>query len=142
MMLRFDPFHDLSNLANEMVNATRGPRMAPMDVEREGENYVARFDLPGIDPDSVDITVENSTLTVRAERPEVAEGTQFLVSERPRGSFVRQLTLGDGLDVEKIDADYQNGVLTLRIPVAERAKPRKISVTPSDKRQELSSNVT
>jgi HSP20 family protein len=128
--LRFDPFRDFDRLAAEVLGTARTPSLMPMDCLRTGEAFVCRFDLPGIDPDSLDVSAENNTLTVRAERRRRdPEGSTYLVSERPSGVYSRQLVLGDGLDVEQIRADYRDGVLTLTIPVAERAKPRKIEIS-------------
>lgn len=133
MLLRFDPFRDIDRLADQMLAGTRVPRMMPMDAYRSGDHYVLHLDLPGVDPASVDLTVEDSTLTIKAERPARSEeGVQYLVSERPTGSFSRQLVLGEGLDTSQITATYDGGVLTVAIPVAEQAKPRKIEVTKPD----------
>ena len=130
MLLRFDPFRDLDRLTNEVWGAARTPAPMPMDCLRSGDKIVVRFDLPGIDTSSLDVTAENNTLTVRAERhrSDPADAS-YLVSERPAGEYSRQLVLGEGLDVEDIRADYRAGVLTLTIPVAEQAKPRRIEVT-------------
>ena len=130
-MMRFDPFRDLDRLAEQMSSGMRTPRTAPMDVYRLGDHYVVHLDLPGVDPGSVDLSVEDNALTVRAHRttrPQ-GEGMQVVVAERPSGEFVRQLFLGEGLDTERIQATYDQGVLTLHVPVAERAKPRKIEVS-------------
>ena len=130
-MMRFDPFRDLDRLAEQMSSGMRTPRTAPMDVYRLGDHYVVHLDLPGVDPGSVDLSVEDNALTVRAHRttrPQ-GEGMQVVVAERPSGEFVRQLFLGEGLDTERIEATYDQGVLTLHVPVAERAKPRKIEVS-------------
>nr|WP_203717002.1 Hsp20/alpha crystallin family protein [Asanoa siamensis] len=135
MMMRFDPFRDFDRLANEVLGAARTPALMPMDCLRTGDTFVVRFDMPGIDVDSLDVSAENNTLTVQAERRrhDPDEAT-YLVSERPAGTYRRQLVLGEGLDVDAIRADYSDGVLTLTIPVAERAKPRRIEVTRSDHR--------
>ena len=129
-MMRFDPFRDLDRLADQLASGVRTPRMAPMDVFRIGDHYVVHLDLPGVDPGSVDLSVEDSTLTVRAHRTTRPEGeaTQVLVAERPSGEISRQLLLGEGMDVERIEATYDHGVLTLNVPVAERAKARRIPV--------------
>lgn len=128
-LLRFDPFRDLDRFANEVLAGARTPRLAPMDAYRSGDRYVVNLDLPGIDPDSLEVTAENNTLTVRAERRDTApEGAQYVISERPIGSFNRQMVLGDGLDMEHVTADYHDGVLQVTIPVAEQAKPRQIKV--------------
>jgi len=127
--LRFDPFRDLDRLAAEVFGTARTPALMPMDVLRTGESFVCRFDLPGIDADSLDVSAENNTLTVRAQRiRRDPEDSTYLISERPSGAYSRQLVLGDGLAVDNIRADYSDGVLTLTIPVAEQAKPRKIEV--------------
>lgn len=134
MMLRFDPFRDFDRLASQVLGAVRTPDLMPMDCYRKGENYILHFDLPGIDPDSLEVTTENNTLTVRAERrrPE-GEDISYLVSERPAGTYSRQLVLGDGLSTDRIRADYRDGVLTVMIPVAEEAKPRRVEISRSGK---------
>jgi HSP20 family protein len=127
--LRFDPFRDFDRLAAEVFGTARTPSLMPMDCLRTGDQFVVRFDLPGIDPDSLEVSAENQTLTVRAERTRNdPEDAVYLVSERPSGAYSRQLVLGDGLAVDDIRAEYRDGVLTLTIPVAEQAKPRKIEV--------------
>jgi HSP20 family protein len=128
--LRFDPFRDFDRLAAEVFGTARTASLMPMDCLRNGDQFVCRFDLPGIDPDSLDVSAENQTLTVRAERTRRdPEGSTYLVSERSTGTYSRQLVLSDGLAVDNITADYRDGVLTLTIPVAEQAKPRKIEIT-------------
>ncbi|MEV4533949.1 HSP20 family small heat-shock protein [Asanoa sp. NPDC049518] len=129
-MMRFDPFRDFDRLASEVLGAARTPSLMPMDCLRTGDSFVVRFDMPGIDAESLDVSAENNTLTVQAERRRHdPEDATYLVSERQSGSYRRQLVLGEGLDVDAIRADYSDGVLTLTIPVAERAKPRRIEVT-------------
>lgn len=128
MLMRFDPFREFDRLA-EGTSSRRQPPLMAMDAYRAGDEVTVRFDLPGIDPDSIDVTVEKNQLIVSAERSwQPGEDVQIVASERPQGSFSRTMFLGDGLDTERIDADYQHGVLTLTIPVAETAKPRKINV--------------
>ncbi|HEX5741515.1 MAG TPA: Hsp20/alpha crystallin family protein [Pilimelia sp.] len=128
-MLRFDPFREFDRLAGDVFGTQRAPRLMPMDVYREGDHYVVRLDCPGIDAESLELTAENNTLTVRAERrSDAPEDTQYLVAERPVGSYTRQLVLGDGLDLDRIGAGYDDGVLTVTIPIAEQAKPRRIEV--------------
>ena len=130
MQLRFDPFRDFDRLAAEVFGTARTPAPMPMDCMRAGDEFVVRFDLPGIDAESLDVSAENNLLTVRAERHRHdPEDASYLVSERPSGVYSRQLVLGDGLAVDDIRADYRDGVLTLTIPVAERAKPRKIEIS-------------
>ncbi len=127
--LRFDPFRDFDRLASEVWGTSRSPRLMPMDAYRDGDSYVLRFDLPGIQPGSLDVVAEKNTLTVRAERkPEAGEGVNYVVAERPSGTYSRQIVVGDGLNLEAVKADYNNGVLTVTIPVAEQAKPRRIEV--------------
>ena len=124
----FDPFRNLDRF---FESATRTPasNAMPMDLFRDGDRFVARIDLPGVDPSSIDIDVEERTMTVRAQRPaEAGKEVQWLSHERPSDTFARQLTLGYGVALDRISADYSDGVLTLTIPVAEEAKPRKISV--------------
>jgi HSP20 family protein len=127
--LRFDPFRDFDRLAAEVLGTARTPSLMPMDCLRTGDQFVVRFDLPGIDAESLEVSAENQTLTVKAQRTRHdPEDSVYLVSERPSGTYSRQLVLGDGLAVEDITAEYRDGVLTLTIPVAEQAKPRKIEV--------------
>jgi HSP20 family protein len=132
MLMRTDPFRDLDRLTQQALG-THGtlarPSVMPMDAWREGDSFQVEFDLPGVDPDSIDLDVERNVVTVRAERPPRASDAELIAAERPRGVFSRQLILGDNLDTEHIAASYDSGVLTLSIPVAEKAKPRKISVT-------------
>jgi len=128
--LRWDPFRDFDRLAAEVFGTARTPSLMPMDCLRTEDQFVVRFDLPGIDAESLDVSAENQTLTVRAERTRHdPAGSQYVVSERPSGTYSRQLALGDGLAVDDIRAEYRDGVLTLTIPVAERAKPRKIEIS-------------
>jgi HSP20 family protein len=130
----FDPFREMDRLTRELIG--RGPqggpgqepRWMPMDLYREGDHFVANVDLPGVDPGSIDIDVEGNTLTIRAQRSVRGEDAQWLTQERPSGSFMRQMTLGEGVDMENIDAHYEHGVLSLTIPVAAEAKPRKIQI--------------
>jgi len=131
MLLRTDPFRDFDRLAQQILGAgtTTRPAIMPMDAWREGDSFVLEFDLPGIAPDTLDIDVERNVLTVRAERPSRSGDWEPLAAERPKGLFSRQLVLGDNLDLEHIDAAYDGGVLRLRVPVAEKAKPRKIQVS-------------
>ena len=129
MLLRTtDPFRDLDRLAQQVLGTTNRPAVMPMDAWREGDRFVIEFDLPGVSKDSIDLDVERNVLTIRAERVARNGDWEALASERPRGVFSRQLVLGDNLDLERIEAGYSDGVLRLVVPVAEKAKPRKIEV--------------
>src|SRR5215475_12837220 len=129
MLLQFDPFRDFDRLTEKMLSEWRTARPVPMDVYRSGDRYVLHFDLPGIDPNSVDVSVQANVLSMRATRPQRStEGVEYLVAERPTGEFTRQLVLGTGLDLSNIAATYDAGVLTVTIPVAETAKPRRIQI--------------
>jgi HSP20 family protein len=132
MLLRTaDPFREFDRLAQQLIGVTgttNRPAVMPMDAWREGDVFVLDFDLPGVASESIDIDVERNVLTVRAERVARNGDWEMLASERPRGLFSRQLVLGDNLDLDRIEAAYADGVLRLRIPVAEKAKPRKIDV--------------
>jgi HSP20 family protein len=133
-MLMFDPFfRDFDRLTQQLLGNATGtaahPAVMPMDAWRDGDQFVVELDLPGIEPDSLDINVEHDVLTVRAERTAVAQdGRQWLASERPYGVFSRRIMLGTSVDTDNITADYTDGVLRLTIPVAEHAKPRKIAI--------------
>jgi HSP20 family protein len=129
MLMRSDPFRDLDRFTQQVLGTAARPTVMPMDAWREGEQFVVEFDLPGINQETLDLDVERNVVTVRAERPDVDPGREMLASERQRGVFSRQLVLGDNLDTERIEASYDAGVLRLRIPVAEKAKPRKITIT-------------
>lgn len=129
MLMRTDPFRELDRLAQQVLGTVARPAAMPMDAWQEDKEFVVAFDLPGVKADSVDLDIERNVLTVKAERPDPAgKGTEMIASERPRGVFSRQLILGDTLDAENIKATYDAGVLTLRIPVAEKAQPRKIQI--------------
>ena len=123
-----DPFREFDRLTQQLMGTTNRPVAMPMDAWREGDRFVLEFDLPGVNPESVDLDVERNVLTIRAERVANNGDWQMLASERPRGAFSRQLVLGDNLDLERIEAAYRDGVLRLHVPVAEKAKPRKIEV--------------
>ncbi len=130
MLMRFDPFREMDRIAQMATEAAQAPRSFPLDAFRRGDQFLVQFDLPGVDASTIDLTVERNVLTVRAERRfERQEGDEIVVSERPQGVFTRQLFLGDTLDGQRITASYQYGVLTLTIPVAEQAKPRKVEIT-------------
>jgi HSP20 family protein len=142
-LIRSDPFRDVDRLFQQLwttqQNGSR-PMAMPMDAYRKDDSFLLRLDLPGVSPDSVELTVEDSVLTVQAERPAPpeTEGIESVIAERPFGSFSRQVVLGKNLDVEHIKADYDSGVLTVVIPVAEKAKPRRIEVQSSSERHEIS----
>jgi len=132
MLMRTDPFRELDRLTQQAfgTNGTLArPSVMPMDAWRNGDIFQVEFDLPGVDPGSIDLDVERNVVTVRAERSTRASDAELIAAERPRGVFSRQLILGDNLDTDHIEASYDAGVLTLKIPVAERAKPRRISIT-------------
>ena len=133
MLMRTDPFRELDRLTQQLFGTngtTSRPAVMPMDAYRAGEQFVVQFDLPGVDPSSIDLDVERNVLTVKAERtPTYGDDVELQVAERPRGVFSRQLFLGDTLDADRIEAHYDAGVLTLRLPIAEKAKPRKIEIT-------------
>jgi HSP20 family protein len=141
MLMRTDPFRELDRLTQQFFGTngtTARPAVMPMDAYRRGEDFVVEFDLPGVDPASIDLDVEHNVLTVKAQRgPTVGDGVELQVAERPRGVFSRQLFLGDSLDVDRIEANYHAGVLTLRIPVAEKAKPRKIQIAAQEETKQL-----
>ena len=127
-LLRFDPFREIDRMVDQAINQARRPSF-PMDAYRHGDTVVVHFDLPGVDPASIDLEFERQALTVTADRSwRPIEGDQVLATERVHGKFQRQVLLGDGLDTENMHATYEHGVLTVTIPVAERAKPRKINV--------------
>jgi HSP20 family protein len=131
-VMRFDPFRDIDRMAEQMAAGLQSPRSVPMDAYRRGDQFFIHLDLPGVDPEAINLTVEQNVLTIRAERRyEAEEGDELLVSERPQGTFTRQLLLGESLDTDGLDADYDQGVLTLRIPVAQAAKPRRVEITKS-----------
>ncbi len=131
MLMRFDPFRELDRLTQRTWD-NQQPAVMAMDAYREGDHFRVHLDVPGVDPASIDLTIEKNVLTVKAERSwQPGDGQEVVVAERPQGSFTRQLFLGDGLDPERIEASYDNGVLTVTVPVAEQAKPRKVEITGS-----------
>ena len=126
--MRTDPFRELDRLSQQLLGAPARPTQMPMDAWREEDSFVTEFDLPGVQADSIDLDVERNVLTVPAGRPDRQGGSEIPAAERPRGVFSRQLVLGDNLDLERISAAYSDGVLRLTVPVAESAKPRKITI--------------
>lgn len=132
MLMRTDPFRELDRLTQALGTSTR-PAAMPIDAYRQGDSFVVQFDLPGVQADSIDLMVEKNVLTVHATRSRAsADGVEMLLAERPQGTFSRQLFLGETLDTERIEAEYADGVLTLRLPVAESAKPRKVAIRAND----------
>ena len=129
-----DPFREFDRLTQQLMGTTNRPVAMPMDAWREGDQFVLEFDLPGVRAESIDLDVERNVLTVKAERRGPDGDREVVAAERPRGIFSRQLFLGDTLDTDRIVADYENGVLRLRIPVAEQAKPRKIEINAGSSR--------
>jgi HSP20 family protein len=129
MLMRTDPFRDIDRMFEQFAGTVSRPAVMHVDAERDGDNFFVYFDLPGVDPDSIELTVERNVLSVRAQRQrQQKDGVESVIAERPMGTFSRQLFLGDTLDTEKLDASYDSGVLTLRIPVSDRAKPRRIAI--------------
>ncbi|MFD4198267.1 Hsp20/alpha crystallin family protein [Amycolatopsis thermoflava] len=143
MLMRTDPFRELDRLTQQVFGQGSGtwsrPAVMPMDAYRAGDEFVVVFDLPGVNPDAIELDVERNVLTVKAERRPSAAGdnVEMQVAERPLGVFSRQLFLGDTLDTDHIKATYESGVLTVRIPVAEAAKPRKIAIESGESRKEI-----
>jgi len=136
MLMRTDPFRELDRLTQQMLGTAARPVAMPMDAYRREGTFYVEFDLPGVQADSIDLTVEQNVLTVRAERSGLDfDGIEPIVTERPAGAFTRQVFLGETLDTERLAADYRAGVLTLTIPVREAAKPRRVEVTSEDARQ-------
>ncbi len=142
MLMRTDPFRELDRFTQQALGTAARPAVMPMDAWREGDVFFVEFDLPGIDQDTLDLDIERNVVTVRAERPAVDPNREMLATERPRGIFSRQLVLGENLDTDRIEASYQEGVLRLRIPVAERAKPRKITIGRGDAHRTLTDKAT
>jgi HSP20 family protein len=132
----FDVLSQLDRLASSAFDTARAPRLMPVDLFRDGDQYVLSADLPGIDPASVDLDVDGQLLTIRAERTAPSEQVKWLTHERPYGTYMRQFTLGDGVDSERITANYEHGVLSVIIPMLERAKPRKIRVASAAERRQ------
>jgi HSP20 family protein len=134
MLMRTDPFRDFDRLAQQVLGTAARPAVMPMDAWREGDKFIVEFDLPGVDEESLNLDVERNVLTVRAQRPDLNAEREMVSAERPRGVFSRQLFLGETLDTERIEASYSGGVLRLTIPVAERAKPRRIKIASNEEK--------
>jgi HSP20 family protein len=142
MLMRFDPFRELDRVTQHVWNQARTP-VLPLDAYREGDEFVMHVDVPGVDPDSIELTVEKNVLAIKAERSwQPAEGAEVVTAERPQGSFTRQLFLGENLDSEHIVASYEQGVLTLRIPVAQAAKPRRVEIQSGRGQQAIEASAT
>lgn len=140
MLMRTDPFREFDRLTQQVLGTAARPAAMPMDAYRDGDTFVVEMDLPGVDAETIDLDVERNVLTVKAERRAgVGDDADVLIMERPSGSFSRQLFLGDSLDTERIDASYDAGVLRLRIPVADEAKPRKIAISGGSAPKEIRS---
>jgi HSP20 family protein len=143
MLMRTDPFRDLDRLAESVFGTAAHPAVMPMDAYRDDDTFVIHLDLPGVDSDSIDLTVERSVLTVHAERKRPSdEDAERVVGERTYGTFSRQMFLGDTLDVDELEADYTDGVLTIRIPVAEQAKPRRIEIAHGEGNRQLNEKIS
>jgi HSP20 family protein len=141
MLLQHDPFRELDRLTQQVFGTVARPTGMPLDAWRDGDQFVVELDLPGIDPEKLDIDVERNVLTIRSERlSHMPDAANAVATERPWGVFSRQLVLGDAVDTEKVDADYTSGVLRLTIPIAEKAKPRKINVLSRDRKEVKSVN--
>ncbi len=140
MLMRTDPFRELDRLTQQVLGTTTRPAIMPMDAWREGDEFIVEFDLPGVKAEDVDLDVERNMLTVKAVRPvSVGTDTEMIAAERPRGVFSRQLFLGDNLDTDRVQAEFDAGVLRLTIPVAEKAKPHKIEIASNGKRHSVKS---
>jgi HSP20 family protein len=144
MLMRFDPYREFDRLAEQLAaTASQAPRAFPMDAYRRGDQFIIKFDLPGVEPATIDLTVEQNVLTVRAERRfEPRQDDEVVVAERPHGTYTRQIFLGDTLDSENMQANCEHGVLTLTIPVAETAKPRRVQVSGSQDAQTIEPQTT
>jgi len=132
MLMRTDPFRELDRVAQQVFGTTGRPAAMPIDAYRKGDEFVVLFDLPGIDPASIELTVERNLLSVHAERRRPGdEQVELIIGERPHGAFSRQLFLAETLDTDRLQADYTDGVLRLRVPVKEQAKPRRVDISTS-----------
>jgi HSP20 family protein len=137
MLMRTDPFRELDRVTQQVFGTPSRPAPMPIDAYRRDDEFVVQFDLPGVDVSSIDLTVERNVLTIHAHRQRSSDDTtELLIAERPHGMFSRQLFLGETLDSDRIDASYADGVLTLRVPVAERAKPRRVTIASGESSQQ------
>jgi HSP20 family protein len=137
MLMRSDPSRDLDRWTQQVLGTAARPAVMPMDAWREGDQFIVELDLPGVRADSLDLDAKRNVLTVRAERPGLDQNREMAAAERPRGVFSRQIFLGDTLDTTRIEASYQDGVLRLAIPVAERAQPRRIEISRNHEKQSI-----
>jgi HSP20 family protein len=137
MLMRTDPFREFDRWTRQVLGTAAQPAVMPMDAWREDDHFVVEFDLPGVEPDSLDLDVERHVLTVRAQRSPLNPDREMAAAERPRGVFSRQLFLAENLDTDRIEASYHDGVLRLSIPVADHAKPRRIEVNRSDEKRPI-----
>ncbi|MFB7250036.1 Hsp20/alpha crystallin family protein [Microbacterium sp. NPDC056234] len=136
MAMTIDPLSQLDRFAAAVLDSARSPRVMPVDLFRDGDRYVLCADLPGVDPGTIDVDVDGGQLSIRAQRTgDIRDGVRWLARERTTGNYLRQFTLGDGVDIDGISASYESGVLSVIIPVSERAKPRKIAIESRDERQ-------
>ena len=145
MLMRTDPFREIDRLTQQLLGTTgttSRPTMMLMDAWRDGDTFHVEFDLPGVDPSSIDLDVERNVVTVNAHRETMSDEVERLAAERPRGHFSRQLVLGENLDTDNITANYADGVLALEIPVAESAKPRKIEIGHNANSRESAKSIT
>ena len=140
MAIGYDPFREFEQMTQQLLSGGRSPRSFPMDAYRRGDDFFVHLDLPGVDPNSIDITVEGGTLTITADRAfNQHEDDEIIVSERPQGRFTRELRVGRSVDADSIEASYDGGVLTLRLPVAPEAKPRRVEVRPGGGQKRIES---
>ncbi|MBE1604717.1 Hsp20/alpha crystallin family protein [Actinopolymorpha pittospori] len=138
MLMRTDPFREFDRLTQQLLGTATRPAAMPLDAYRKDDWFYVHFDLPGVKPDDIELTVEQNVLTVRAERVGAhSDGVELIAAERPQGTFTRQLFLGETLDTDKLEADYDSGVLSIRIPVAEQAKPRRVQISGSGGRRQI-----
>lgn len=128
-LMRFDPFREWDRFTDQVFGSTRATRMMPMEAYRRGDGFVVSLDLPGVNPDDVEVTIDRNVVNIKAHRESPrAEGDEVLIDERPQGKFTRQLFLGDNLDTTQMTANFDRGVLTLTIPVAEKSKARRVEI--------------
>jgi HSP20 family protein len=142
MLMRTDPFRELDQLTQQLFGTTKRPAAMPIDAFRKGEEFVVLFDLPGVDASSINLTVERNVLTLHAERARHSDDAELISGERPLGTFCRLLFLADTLDTERLEADYNDGVLQVRVPIKEQAKPRQVQIDVRTKQTPIEANST